>query len=76
MKIKTSITLSKDLLEAIDKLSLPKSNRSEFIETAVKRFVAHLKRERQNANDLDIINQRFRALNREAQDVLQFQVEM
>lgn len=74
MKIKTSITLSDDVLKAVDKLSKPSSNRSEFIESAVRRFIDHLRRERRNAKDLDIINRKSKRLNKEALEVLEFQV--
>jgi len=74
MKIKTSITISDDVLKAVDDLSKPSSNRSEFIESAVRRFIEHLKKERRNAEDLKIINRRAKRLNKEASDVLEFQV--
>ncbi len=74
MKIKTSVTISDDVLKAVDTFSGPKSNRSEFIETAVRRFIEHLRRERRNAQDLEIINRRSKRLNREASEVLEYQV--
>ena len=74
MKIKTSITISDDVLKDVDNFSKPSLNRSEFIESAVRRFIEHLKRERRNAEDLKIINRRARRLNKEAADVLKFQV--
>ena len=73
MKIKTSITLSDDVLKAVDKLAKPSSNRSEFIESAVRRFIDHLRRERRNAKDLAIINRKSKRLNKEALEVLEFQ---
>jgi metal-responsive CopG/Arc/MetJ family transcriptional regulator len=73
MKVKTSITLSQDVLTAIDELSGTSSNRSELIETAVKRFVEQVQRERRNSRDLDIINHNAAKLNREAIDVLDYQ---
>ena len=74
MKIKTSITLSDDVLKAVDTFSKPGSNRSEFIESAVRRFIEHLKREHRNAEDLKIINRRAKKLNNEATNVLDYQV--
>jgi len=41
MKIKTSFTLSEDLLKVIDQRSRQYKNRSEFIETALLFFIAH-----------------------------------
>ena len=74
MKIKTSITLAEDLLKVIDERSGPHKNRSEFIEKAVRAYVAQVMRDRQNARDLDIINREADLLNREAEDVLTYQV--
>lgn len=74
MKIKTSITLSEDLLEAIDKRSVQFKNRSEFIESALRAYIAKMIRDEQNAKDLAIINRQFERLNKEAADVLNYQV--
>jgi metal-responsive CopG/Arc/MetJ family transcriptional regulator len=76
MKIKTSITLSEDLLEAIDKYATQFRNRSDFIEAAVRIYLAQMKREEQNARDLAIINRKADSLNREAADVLAYQVPL
>jgi len=73
MKTKTSITLSNDLVKAIDKLSGRSKNRSEFIETAVRVYIAQVIRREINARDLEIINQRADRLNEEALEVLAFQ---
>jgi metal-responsive CopG/Arc/MetJ family transcriptional regulator len=74
MKRKTSITLSEDVLKAIDKRSGDAKNRSDFIETAVRAYIAQLIRAEQNAKDLAIINRHADRLNIEAADVLAFQV--
>jgi len=74
MKIKTSITLSEDLLEAIDKRSVQFKNRSEFIESALRAYIAKMIRDEQNAKDLAIINRQVERLNKEAADVLNYQV--
>jgi len=74
MKRKTSITLSEDVLEAIDKRSGDAKNRSDFIETAIRAYIAKLIRDEQNKKDLDIINRHADRLNIEAADVLAFQV--
>ena len=74
MKRKTSITLSEDILEAIDKRSGDAKNRSNFIETAVRAYIVQLIRGEQNAKDLAIINRHADRLNIEAADVLAFQV--
>lgn len=74
MKVKTSITLSEDLLEAIDRRVERYKNRSEFIEIALWAFIAQMMRDEQNARDIQIINQRADYLNEEALDVLAYQV--
>jgi len=76
MKIKTSITLSKDVLKTVDKLSRSYKNRSEFIEFALRAFIAQTLRKEQNAQDLEIINRRAESLNAEAEDVLAYQVAL
>ena len=75
MKVKTSITLSEDVVEAIDGLAGESRNRSELIETVLRGYLAQVKRDEQNRRDLGIINRRATRLNREAEDVLAFQSE-
>jgi metal-responsive CopG/Arc/MetJ family transcriptional regulator len=74
MKVKTSITLSEDVLAAVDQLAGTHQNRSAFIEAAVRAFIADLERQKRNARDLEIINRCEAALNEEALDVLSYQV--
>jgi metal-responsive CopG/Arc/MetJ family transcriptional regulator len=76
MKIKTSITLSEDLLKAVDEYAGEYHNRSGFIEEAVRVFIRQLIRRQQDARDLEIINHRADHLNREAMDVLTYQVDV
>jgi metal-responsive CopG/Arc/MetJ family transcriptional regulator len=76
MKVKTSITLSENLLKAIDKYTGEYKNRSEFIEEAVRTFIVQLIQRQQDARDLEIINQHADYLNREAADVLTYQVDL
>ena len=74
MKIKTSITLAEDLLKIIDEQSGSHKSRSDFIEKAVRAYVLQVMRDQQNARDLDIINRQADRLNKEAKDVLTYQV--
>lgn len=76
MKIKTSITLSRDLLKAVDEYTRDYNNRSEFIEEAIKAFIKILIRRQQDARDLEIINRRADYLNQEAKEVLAYQVDL
>lgn len=74
MKVKTSITLSPDVLEAVDARAGRGRTRSEFIEAALRAFLAQTTRHERDARDLDILNRRSEPLNREAADVLTYQV--
>jgi metal-responsive CopG/Arc/MetJ family transcriptional regulator len=74
MKKKISITLSETTLDAIDKRSGDAKNRSDFIETAVRAYLSRLAPEARGERDLAIIAQNADRLNREAADVLTFQV--
>ena len=75
MKVKTSITLSEELLSAVDRRTRQeKRTRSDFIEAAVRAFIEQLIRDEQNARDLELINRNADFLNREASDVLEYQV--
>ncbi len=76
MKIKTSITLSEDLLKVVDQRSRQYKNRSEFIEIALRAFITQMLRSEQNSKDLEIINRRAVELNQEAEDVLTYQVPL
>jgi metal-responsive CopG/Arc/MetJ family transcriptional regulator len=73
MKAKTSITLTEDLLAAIDRLAGPGVSRSAFIERAVRAFIRHRERARVDAQDLAALNQHAAALNAQAADVLGYQ---
>ena len=74
MKVKTSVTLSDSLLAEIDRHAGKGANRSEFIETAVRRYLAALVRRQEHLRDLAIINRRAARLNSEARDVLDYQI--
>ncbi len=76
MKVKTSITLSQELLETIDRLPDEHRNRSSFLEAAAWAFIAELRRAEQAARDLDILNRRADYLNEEATDALTYQAPL
>lgn len=76
MKVKTSITLSKSILKEIDLIISKSGNRSLFIEEAIKNYLIHKKRNLRNKNDLDIINRSADELNKEADDILSYQVNI
>ena len=76
MKVKTSITLSDYILEELDSNPDISGNRSEFIEKAVKIYLDILRRSRRNKKDLAILNKSADYFNKEAQDVLSYQVNV
>ena len=76
MKVKTSITLSNEILEAIDMHIGAYRSRSEFLETAARKFIAQLARKKAEQRDLEIINRHADSLNAEAEDVLTYQVSL
>ncbi|MEE9402327.1 MAG: ribbon-helix-helix protein, CopG family [Dehalococcoidia bacterium] len=75
MKVKTSVTLSQEILALIDQHVEGENNRSAFIELAVKTYLELIIRKKRDQNDLQIINRLSEKLNREAIDVLQYQAE-
>lgn len=72
MKAKTSITLSEDLVEAIDRLAAGMP-RSAFIERVLRAFLRRQERARADARDLALLNRHAEQLNAEAADVLDYQ---
>lgn len=76
MKVKTSITLSEDLVRDVDELAAQYGSRSAVVELAVREFVAAEIRRARDARDIEILNRRADALNKEAEDVLSYQVEL
>ena len=76
MKLKTSITLSDELIAVIDQYGRAYKNRSDFIEAAIWAYVKQIIRSQQNARDVEIINRNAERLNMEALDVLDYQAQL
>jgi len=72
MKVKTSVTLSEELLHAIS-AETSESNRSAFIEEATWRYLRLRERQVRDRAELDRINEHADDLNSEAFDVLEYQ---
>jgi metal-responsive CopG/Arc/MetJ family transcriptional regulator len=72
MKSKASITISDDVLRAIDEIAKA-SSRSEVIEQALRDFLAARAREERDARDLELMNRYADQFNREAEEFLSFQ---
>jgi metal-responsive CopG/Arc/MetJ family transcriptional regulator len=73
MKVKTSVTLSEELLKRIQKASRKGESRSEAIERMLDQAFDAESRKAANVRDLDLINRHSQQLNREAEDVLEYQ---
>jgi metal-responsive CopG/Arc/MetJ family transcriptional regulator len=76
MGIKLSVVLPVELVEAMNDLSKPYKSRSQFIEQAIKQFIANIKREEQNRRDLELINRHAKRLNEETHDALEYQIPL
>jgi len=73
MKVKTSITLSSDVLASVDKLVRDGESRSGVIEGALREFFSERRRARSYGKDLAILNRHADRLNAEAADFLRYQ---
>jgi len=76
MKIKTSITLSKELIDTLAVLYRKETNRSELIERIIWEYLKYYKQLKRDAQDARILNEKADKINKEAMDVLSYQVEI
>lgn len=76
MKVKTSITLSSDLLRAFKDIEAEFKNRSAAIERAILFFIQKRQEQKREEKDLKILNKKAKRLNEEAEDVLSYQVDL
>jgi metal-responsive CopG/Arc/MetJ family transcriptional regulator len=74
MRVKTSVTIDKDVLRALDKATTREKSRSRVIEDAAREFLARRARVARDARDLEILNASAEDLNLEMNDVLTYQV--
>jgi Arc/MetJ-type ribon-helix-helix transcriptional regulator len=74
MKVKISVTLSDELLPQIDALIGLFGNRSAVIEKAIRDLLAVEAKRRRDIRDIEILSRRWDELNKEAEDVLSYQV--
>ncbi|HEX3527841.1 MAG TPA: ribbon-helix-helix protein, CopG family [Thermoanaerobaculia bacterium] len=73
MKVETTVTLSEDLVEALERRTQGPEGRSAIVEAALRAYLASPRRG-EDAEDLEIINSHSVELNEEAADVLTYQV--
>ena len=77
MNAKTSITLSESVLKEVDEILDYPDNRSTLIEQAIKEYIERKKRSSRgprSLTDLELINKSAEDLNKEAEDILSYQV--
>lgn len=73
MKLKTSLTLSEDLVAKLDRLAGPQVSRSSFIEKVLRDFVEGRAQARRDAREVAVINRHAAKLNAEMKDALSLQ---
>ena len=73
MKEKTSITLSREVLAGIDRITGSKQSRSAFIEAVLAGYLRQQARAQIEGRDLELINKAADELNVEVEDVLRYQ---
>ncbi len=73
MKVRTSITLPKELLTKLDAFTGDKQKRSTVVERALRDFLRKETVAERDKRELEIINANADKLNEEALDVLEYQ---
>lgn len=76
MRVKTSVSLSKETLKAIDRLAGKSRSRSAVIEWALREVIEREKRRLRDEREIARINKHADRLNREALDALKDQVDL
>jgi metal-responsive CopG/Arc/MetJ family transcriptional regulator len=76
MKVKTSVTLSEDILKTVRRTAKKGESRSETIERLLREGLAARERRAVDERDLALINEHAEQLNAEADDVLKYQVDL
>ncbi len=74
MKIKTSITLSPEVLADLDRLVGDGTNRSQLIEKAVREFIRNAKRQQRDADDRSTLDAHAEEFAREMEETLSYQI--
>jgi len=70
VRVKTSITLPKELLGKLDRMD---KNRSALLERAARAYLLELERQARDLRDIEVIDRVAERLNREAVDTLDYQ---
>jgi metal-responsive CopG/Arc/MetJ family transcriptional regulator len=75
MKLKTSVTLSEDIMKTIDRLARRGESRSAIVERLVRESLAARAKQAAAARDRALLEAHAEALNAEVEDVLRYQSE-
>lgn len=76
MKVKTSVTLSEDLVKMVDRIARKGEPRSQVLERLLREALTARVRAEADQRDQALINQHADALNAEAEDALLDQVDL
>jgi metal-responsive CopG/Arc/MetJ family transcriptional regulator len=76
MKVKTSITLSEDVIKRLDRATRRGENRSQAIERLLRERLQAEARKATDSRDRALIDEHAAELNTEAEDVLTYQAEL
>ncbi|HLC17213.1 MAG TPA: hypothetical protein VJL89_13405 [Thermodesulfovibrionia bacterium] len=76
MKSKRAINISEDILISIDQIIGEPNSSSEFIENILRKYLLERQAKKQQLKDLEIINSNSEYLNKEAKDVLDYQIAL
>ena len=74
--MKTSITLSEDIVKRVNTVAETGESRSEVIERMLREGFAELDKRERDRRELELINRNADKLSEEAEDVLSYQVEL
>jgi metal-responsive CopG/Arc/MetJ family transcriptional regulator len=76
MKLKTSVTLSEDVVKRLDRATKKGESRSQAIERLLRESLYAEARRATDLRDLALINRHAAQLNAEADDVLAYQTQL
>jgi metal-responsive CopG/Arc/MetJ family transcriptional regulator len=73
--MRISITLSREVPADIDRIAGSRQSRSALIEAILLQYLRDRARAQRDTRDIEIINRHAEKLNREAEDVLEYQAK-
>jgi metal-responsive CopG/Arc/MetJ family transcriptional regulator len=76
MKLKTSVTLSEDLVKMVDRAARKGEARSQVLERLLREALAARARREADKRDRDLLNRHAEALNAKAEDALRYQGDL